>query len=172
MKAPGGRLPTEATVGSTLQPNGTPGPANAVCVDSSGNAYATGSSGNQAFVTKLDSKGRPVFRKYFGDISGSYSGGVAIAVDSAGAIYVAGNTPTSLAAFTNLKKICEEHLAGRYSIEVIDLLDNPLLAKSEQIVTIPTLVRKLPLPVKQIIGDLTDPERVIAGLDLSKTIGK
>ena len=87
-------------------------------------------------------------------------------------LYVAGHTPTSLAAFTNLKKICEEHLAGRYSIEVIDLLDNPLQAKGEQIVTIPTLVRKLPLPVKQIIGDLTDPERVIAGLDLSKTIGK
>jgi circadian clock protein KaiB len=87
-------------------------------------------------------------------------------------LYVAGHTPTSLAAFTNLKKICEEHLAGRYSIEVIDLLDNPLMAKGEQIVTIPTLVRKLPLPVKQIIGDLTDPERVIAGLDLSKTIGK
>ena len=87
-------------------------------------------------------------------------------------MYVAGHTPTSLAAFTNLKKICEEHLAGRYSIEVIDLLDNPLLAKSEQIVTIPTLVRILPLPVKQIIGDLTDTERVIAGLDLSKTIDK
>ena len=87
-------------------------------------------------------------------------------------LYVAGHTPTSLAAFTNLKKICEEHLAGRYSIQVIDLLENPLLAKGEQIVTIPTLVRKLPLPVKQIIGDLTDTERVIAGLDLSKTIDK
>jgi circadian clock protein KaiB len=87
-------------------------------------------------------------------------------------LYVAGHTPTSLTAFTNLKKICEEHLAGRYSIEVIDLLDNPLLAKGEQIVTIPTLVRKLPLPVKQIIGDLTDTERVIAGLDLRKTSDK
>ena len=87
-------------------------------------------------------------------------------------LYVAGHTPTSLAAFANLKMICEEHLAGRYSIEVIDLLENPLLAKGEQIVTIPTLVRKLPLPVKQIIGDLTDTERVMAGLDLSNTINK
>ncbi len=81
-------------------------------------------------------------------------------------LYVAGHSPTSLAAFANLKKICEEHLAGRYTIEVIDLLGNPQLAKGEQIVTVPTLVRKLPLPVKHIIGDLTDTERVIAALDL------
>ncbi len=87
-------------------------------------------------------------------------------------LYVAGHTPTSLAAFANLKKICEEHLAGRYTIEVIDLLEYPQLAKGEQIVTVPTLVRKLPLPVKQIIGDLTNTERVIAGLDLRKTIDK
>jgi circadian clock protein KaiB len=85
-------------------------------------------------------------------------------------LYVAGHTPTSLAAFANLKKICEEHLAGRYSIEVIDLLENPRLAKGEQIVAIPTLVRKLPPPVKQIIGDLTDTERVLVGLDLVKIV--
>jgi circadian clock protein KaiB len=87
-------------------------------------------------------------------------------------LYVAGHTPTSLAAFANLKKICEEHLAGRYSIEVIDLLENPRLAKGEQIVAIPTLVRKLPPPVKQIIGDLTNTERVLVGLDLVKIIDK
>ena len=87
-------------------------------------------------------------------------------------LYVAGHTPTSLAAFTNLKKICEEHLAGKYTIEVIDLLENPRLAKGEQIVAIPTLVRKLPTPVKQIIGDLTDTERVLVGLDLVKIVDK
>jgi len=87
-------------------------------------------------------------------------------------LYVAGHTPTSLAAFSNLKKICEEHLAGRYTIEVIDLLENPRLAKGEQIVAIPTLVRKLPPPVKQIIGDLTDTERVLVGLDLVKIVDK
>jgi circadian clock protein KaiB len=87
-------------------------------------------------------------------------------------LYVAGHTPTSLAAFANLKKICEEHLAGRYSIEVIDLLENPRLAKGEQIVAIPTLVRKLPPPVKQIIGDLTDTERVLVGLDLVRIVGE
>ncbi len=83
-------------------------------------------------------------------------------------LYVAGHSPTSLAAFANLKKICEEHLSGRYSIEVIDLLENPRLARGEQIIAIPTLVRKLPPPVKQIIGDLTDTERVLVGLDLRK----
>jgi circadian clock protein KaiB len=87
-------------------------------------------------------------------------------------LYVAGHTPTSLAAFANLKKICEEHLAGRYSIEVIDLLENPRLAKGEQIVAIPTLVRKLPPPVKQIIGDLTNTERVLVGLDLVRIVDK
>ena len=87
-------------------------------------------------------------------------------------LYVAGHTPTSLAAFANLKKICEEHLAGRYTIEVIDLLENPRLAKGEQIIAIPTLVRKLPTPVKQIIGDLTNTERVLVGLDLRKMVEK
>ena len=81
-------------------------------------------------------------------------------------LYVAGQTPKSLTAFANLKKICEEHLAGKYEIEVIDLLKNPKLAKGDQILTIPTLVRKLPQPLKKIIGDLSNTERVLIGLDL------
>jgi circadian clock protein KaiB len=78
----------------------------------------------------------------------------------------AGQTPKSLAAIKNLKKVCEEHLAGRYEIEVIDLLKNPRLAKDDQIVAIPTLVRKLPDPVRKIIGDLSDTERTLVGLQL------
>ena len=81
-------------------------------------------------------------------------------------LYVAGQTPKSLAAFANLKKICEEHLAGKYTIEIIDLLKNPTLAKGDQILAIPTLVRKLPEPVRKIIGDLSNTERVLVGLDL------
>ncbi len=81
-------------------------------------------------------------------------------------LYVAGQTPKSLLAFANLKKICEEHLAGMYQIEVIDLLINPQLARGDQILAIPTLVRKLPVPVRKIIGDLSDTERVLIGLDL------
>ena len=81
-------------------------------------------------------------------------------------LYVAGQTPKSLAAFANLKKICEQHLAGKYRIEIIDLLQNPKLAKGDQILAIPTLVRKLPEPVKKIIGDLSNTERVLVGLDL------
>lgn len=81
-------------------------------------------------------------------------------------LYVAGQTPRSLAAFANLKKICEEHLAGQYQIEVIDLLENPQLAAGDQILAIPTLVRKLPEPVRKIIGDLSDTERVLVGLNL------
>jgi circadian clock protein KaiB len=81
-------------------------------------------------------------------------------------LYTAGQTPKSLAAFRNLKKVCEEHLAGRYHIEVIDLLANPRLAKDHQIVAIPTLVRKLPDPIRKIIGDLSDVERTLVGLDL------
>jgi circadian clock protein KaiB len=81
-------------------------------------------------------------------------------------LYVAGQTPKSLLAFSNLKKICEEHLAGRYQIEVIDLLENPQLARGDQILAIPTLVRKLPVPVRKIIGDLSNTERVLIGLDL------
>ncbi len=81
-------------------------------------------------------------------------------------LYVAGQTPKSLMAFRNLKKICEEHLAGRYQIEVIDLLVDPQLARGDQILAIPTLVRKLPIPVRKIIGDLSDTERTLIGLDL------
>jgi len=81
-------------------------------------------------------------------------------------LYVAGQTPKSLTAFANLKKICEEHLEGKYTIEVIDLLKNPALAKGDQILALPTLVRKLPEPVRKIIGDLSNTERVLVGLDL------
>jgi circadian clock protein KaiB len=81
-------------------------------------------------------------------------------------LYVAGKTPKALTAFTNLKKICEEQLKGKYSIEVIDLLINPQLSAEYQIIALPTLVRKLPVPVRKIIGDLSDTERVLVGLDL------
>jgi circadian clock protein KaiB len=81
-------------------------------------------------------------------------------------LYVAGKTPKALTAFTNLKKICEEQLNGKYSIEVIDLEINPQLSVEYQILALPTLVRKLPTPVRKIIGDLSDTERVLVGLDL------
>jgi circadian clock protein KaiB len=81
-------------------------------------------------------------------------------------LYVAGQTPKSITAFANLKRICEEHLEGKYRIEVIDLTVNPQLAKGDQILAIPTLVRKLPEPVKKIIGDLSNTERVLVGLDI------
>ena len=81
-------------------------------------------------------------------------------------LYVAGQTPKSLAAFANLKKICEEHLKGKYHIEVVDLLKNPQLAQGDQILAIPTLVRKLPEPIKKIIGDLSNTLRVLVGLDV------
>jgi circadian clock protein KaiB len=81
-------------------------------------------------------------------------------------LYVAGQTPKSLAAFGNLKQICESHLKNRYRIEVIDLLAQPHLSKGDQILAIPTLVRRLPPPVRKIIGDLSDTERVLVGLDL------
>ncbi len=81
-------------------------------------------------------------------------------------LYVAGQTPKSLTAFANLKRICNEHLAGQYRIEVIDLYKNPQLAKGDQILALPTLVRKLPEPVRKIIGDLSNTERVLIGLDL------
>ena len=81
-------------------------------------------------------------------------------------LYVAGQTPKSLAAFANLKKICEEHLKGKYHIEVVDLLKNPQLAGGDQILAIPTLVRKLPEPIKKIIGDLSNTLRVLVGLDI------
>ena len=81
-------------------------------------------------------------------------------------LYVAGQTPKSILAFSNLKKICEEHLKGKYRIEVIDLLKKPQLAKGDQIFAIPTLVRKLPVPIRKILGDLSNTERVLVGLDL------
>lgn len=81
-------------------------------------------------------------------------------------LYVAGQTPKALTAFTNLKKICEDQLQGKYSIEVIDLLINPQLSGDDQIFAVPTLVRKLPVPVRKIIGDLSNTERVLVGLDL------
>ena len=81
-------------------------------------------------------------------------------------LYVAGMTPTSIRAFENLKRICEEHLQGAYRIQVVDLLERPTLARGDQIVAVPTLVRRLPTPVKKIIGDLSNTDRVLVGLDL------
>jgi circadian clock protein KaiB len=81
-------------------------------------------------------------------------------------LYVAGQTPRSLSAVANLKRFCEAHLAGRYSIEIVDLVENPRLARGDQIVAIPTLVRKLPSPMRKIIGDLSNTDRVFVGLDL------
>jgi circadian clock protein KaiB len=81
-------------------------------------------------------------------------------------LYVAGQTPRSLSAFKNLKEICEEYLKGKYHIEVVDLMENPTLARGDQILAIPTLVRKLPEPIRKIIGDLSNTERVLVGLDI------
>lgn len=81
-------------------------------------------------------------------------------------LYVAGQTPKSMTAFSNLKKYCEEYLKGRYKIEIIDLLKNPQLAEGDQILAIPTLVRKMPEPIRKIIGDLSNEERVLVGLDI------
>src|SRR6478672_4134478 len=81
-------------------------------------------------------------------------------------LYVAGQTPKSVLALTNLRQICEAHLQGRYEIEVIDLMENPQLAQGDQILALPTLVRRLPEPIKKIIGDLSNTERVLVGLDL------
>jgi circadian clock protein KaiB len=84
-------------------------------------------------------------------------------------LYVAGQTAKSIAAFANLQRICETHLAGQYSLEVIDLIKTPQLAAGDQILAVPTLVRRLPKPIKKIIGDLSNEERVLVGLDV-KTI--
>jgi circadian clock protein KaiB len=81
-------------------------------------------------------------------------------------LYVAGQTPKSILALANLKRICEEHMEGRYTVEVIDLMENPRLARQHQIVAIPTLIRELPTPLKRIIGDLSNTERVLVGLDV------
>ncbi len=85
-------------------------------------------------------------------------------------LYVAGQTAKSLIAFANLKRICETHLAGQYSLEVIDLTQTPALAVGDQILAIPTLVRRLPEPIKKIIGDLSDEERVLVGLDVKSVV--
>lgn len=84
-------------------------------------------------------------------------------------LYVAGQTPKSIAAIANLNKLCEEHLSGRYKIEVVDLMKNPALAQRDQIVAIPTLIRHLPEPLKRIIGDLSNAEKVLVGLDIRPT---
>jgi circadian clock protein KaiB len=84
-------------------------------------------------------------------------------------LYVAGQTPKSLAALANLKKICNDHLTGRYQVHVIDLVKTPQLAQGDQILAIPTLVRKLPVPIRRIIGDLSDLEKVLVGLNLRET---
>ena len=81
-------------------------------------------------------------------------------------LYVAGQTPRSVTAFKNLKEICEEYLQGKYHIEVVDLMENPTLARGDQILAVPTLVRKLPQPIRKIIGDLSNTERVLVGLDI------
>ena len=83
-------------------------------------------------------------------------------------LYVGGLTPKSITAFANLERICEEHLKGKYNIEVIDLMVNPQLAEGDQILALPTLVRKLPEPIKKIIGDLSNTERVLVGLDIKQ----
>lgn len=85
-------------------------------------------------------------------------------------LYVAGQTPKSVTAFANLQRLCEEYLAGEFEIEVIDLVENPRLAKDDQIVAIPTLVRKLPKPIRKIIGDLSDTERTLVGLQLRSSL--
>ncbi len=84
-------------------------------------------------------------------------------------LYVAGQTPNSLRAIANINLICEEHLKGRYALEVIDLYQQPKLAQGEQIIAVPTLIRKLPEPLRRIIGDLSDTERVLVGLDIQRT---
>ena len=86
-------------------------------------------------------------------------------------LYVAGQTPKSLAAIANLKKLCESNLAGRYTIDVVDLLVTPQLAAGDQIVALPTLVRRLPPPLKRVIGDLSNSERVLVGLDIRPKTG-
>jgi circadian clock protein KaiB len=87
-------------------------------------------------------------------------------------LYVAGSTPRSLRAVANIKKICEEHLQGRYDLEVVDIYQQPTLAKGEQIIAAPTLIKKLPLPLRKFIGDMADQERILVGLDLKPKVLK
>ncbi len=83
-------------------------------------------------------------------------------------LYIIGNTPQSTRAITNIRKICEEHLEGRYELEVVDIAQHPILAKGEQIIAAPTLIKKLPLPLRRFIGDMSHTERILVGLDLSQ----
>jgi circadian clock protein KaiB len=99
-------------------------------------------------------------------ISRKAKAAAAAAVDWDLRLYVAGPTPKSVAAFRNLEQLCQEHLAGRYRIEIIDLMKNPQLAQGDQILAVPTLVRKLPSPIRKVIGNLSNTERVLVGLDL------
>ena len=105
-------------------------------------------------------------------MSGSFSGGEAGSGEPAGDVvfdlrlYVAGQTPKSVRAVENLRRVCDEHLSGRYRVEVIDLLVNPALARGDEIIAVPTLVRKLPEPIRKIIGDLSDTDRVLVGLQV------
>ena len=108
-------------------------------------------------------KTEPVKSKNSSNIMAS---GISLEAEWTLRLYIAGETPKCKAALINLKKICEEQLRGKYKIEVIDLLVNPQLSKEHQILAIPTLVRKLPVPVRKIIGDLSNTERVLVGLDL------
>jgi circadian clock protein KaiB len=86
-------------------------------------------------------------------------------------LYVAGATPKSMLAVRNLNKYCEQHLKGRYSIEIVDLVQNPQLAEGDQILAVPTLVRRVPVPIRKIIGDLSDEEKILVGLDLRERPG-
>lgn len=86
-------------------------------------------------------------------------------------LYVAGTTPRSARAIANIKEICEEHLKGRYALQVIDLYQQPILADGDQIIAVPTLIKKLPVPLRRIIGDLSDREQVLVGLDLKPKVG-
>ena len=81
-------------------------------------------------------------------------------------LYVAGQTPKSIAAITNIRKLCDQYLAGRYTIDIVDLMTDPALAQRHQIVAVPTLIRELPEPIRRIIGDLSDTQRVLLGLDI------
>ena len=87
-------------------------------------------------------------------------------------LYVSGTTPRSLTAVSNIKKICEEHLQGRYDLEVVDIYQQPTLAKGEQIIAAPTLIKKLPLPLRKFIGDMADRERILVGLELKPKVLK
>jgi circadian clock protein KaiB len=83
-------------------------------------------------------------------------------------LYITGATPRSIKAITNIRKICEEHLKGRYKLEIIDIFQQPVLAKGEQIIAAPTLIKKVPLPIRKFIGDMSDTERILIGMDLKQ----